>query len=123
MRKVVEIGGLLVPLSMSGLLFIAGMIMPFGHAADRADGTLLVAFGLFLLSIAMGAHLLWRRTATSFAGIAASGVVMVVATFVFAQFEMLGSAGYWQVVAAAILSATACAWHLQSERATQGDRL
>jgi hypothetical protein len=110
MKRLVEITGFIAPLINGALFALSGFIAPFGNAGDRMGPSFLIAGALISLSFAVGVHLHMRSKSSGafgiFCGIAAGGI----STLVFAKADLLGAAGYWQVMTAIAFSMAACAW-------------
>ena len=115
MRRIVEAGGLIVPLLMSGLFLLAAIMAPIGHAADRSRPSLLLAAALVSVAGTVAVHLLSNTRLTSIFGMIWGMLVLGAVTYLFAKVRLVGGAGYWQVVGAIMLAIASCGWYFRNE--------
>lgn len=110
MKRFVEITGQIAPLIIGALFALSGLIAPFGNAGDRMGPSFLIAGALVSLSFAVGVHLHMRTKCSGAFGISCGVGAACISTFAFADADLLGAAGYWQIMTATAFSIAACAW-------------
>ncbi|GEM_PF-3167632 len=120
-RRALETVALVAPLLMGCLYLVAAVVLPFGGAFEQGESSVHMAAVLFVLSAAVGLHLMRRNTITSIIGILCAGIALIVISYTFARHQLLGSAGYWQAFAVPVLSAMFCGWHLRESRQARTD--
>lgn len=110
MKRFIEITGLIAPLIIGAFFAISGIIAPFGNAGNRMGPAFLIAGALVSLSFAVGVHLHTRAKSSGAFGVFCGIVAGSISTFTFANADLLGTAGYWQVMVTIVFSMEACAW-------------
>jgi hypothetical protein len=110
MKRLVEITGFIAPLIIGALFALSGFIAPFGNDGDRMGPSFMIAGALVSLSFAVGVHLHMRTKSSGAFGISCGIVAGCISTLAFANADLLGAAGYWQVMTAIAFSIAACTW-------------